>query len=45
MVEAVGGAQISVNGGGGAGDGTRRTEKKLLQFFTFYEFLLAKNMI
>jgi hypothetical protein len=38
---AVGGAQISVNGG----NGTWQTEKTLLLFFTFYNFLLVKNMI
>jgi hypothetical protein len=34
--------QISVNGGG---DGAWQTEKNLLLFFTFYDFLSVKNLI
>jgi hypothetical protein len=41
MVEAVGGAQISVNGG----DAARDRRKIFYCFFTFYVFLSVKNMI
>jgi hypothetical protein len=44
-VEAVGVAQIFVHGGSGGGSGAWQKEKKLLLFFTFYDFLSVKNMI
>jgi hypothetical protein len=37
MVQAVGAAQISVNGGGGAVT-ARDRRKKIIAFFTFYDF-------
>jgi hypothetical protein len=41
----VGGAQISVNGGGARRRRRVTDGKKFIAFFTFYDFLSLKNMI